>query len=199
MTFLLPSSLAYDPLTWLVWGREVLADDVRAATGPSWKPLTVALAGSLSRFGDAVDELRLSLADGGLGRARRGGTTLPATGQCGGSHLRGASDGRHVAMAAGPPGPLRGLPDAAVLLAIESHLAVGLRRPSPYPSRLALEAGGLALPARLRSSCPAYGCCPSYGAPEASGVRLPVPNRRVPETRRWPLVRCSPSSRTQRG
>src|SRR4051812_47106790 len=53
-SLLLPSAPSYDPWAWLVWGREVLHGDLRTATGPSWKPLTVLLAMPLSLLGGAA-------------------------------------------------------------------------------------------------------------------------------------------------
>jgi hypothetical protein len=42
LSLLLPSELSYDPLAWVVWGREIAHLDLDTAGGPSWKPLPVA-------------------------------------------------------------------------------------------------------------------------------------------------------------
>ena len=51
----------YDAWAWLVWGRELTHLRFDAATGPSWKPLTVALAAALSLAGDSAPALWLVL------------------------------------------------------------------------------------------------------------------------------------------
>jgi len=62
LTLALPSEPSYDPWAWIIWGREVLAGDLRTATGPSWKPLPVLFTAPLSLFGDAAPELWLLVA-----------------------------------------------------------------------------------------------------------------------------------------
>jgi hypothetical protein len=47
----------YDAWAWLVWGRELAGLTLDVSSGPSWKPLTVALALPLSAAGDAAPEL----------------------------------------------------------------------------------------------------------------------------------------------
>ncbi len=37
-----PSELSYDPLAWVVWGREIAHLGLDTSGGPSWKPLLVA-------------------------------------------------------------------------------------------------------------------------------------------------------------
>lgn len=51
----------YDAWAWLVWGRELAAFGLDISSGPSWKPLTVALAVPLSLAGDLAPELWLAL------------------------------------------------------------------------------------------------------------------------------------------
>jgi hypothetical protein len=41
LTLLLPSEPSYDPMAWLVWGRELATFQLDTAGGPSWKPLPV--------------------------------------------------------------------------------------------------------------------------------------------------------------
>lgn len=42
-TLLLPSEPSYDPLAWLIWGRELVHLHLDTSGGPSWKPLPVAV------------------------------------------------------------------------------------------------------------------------------------------------------------
>ena len=39
LSLLLPSELSYDPLAWVVWGREIAHLGLDTSGGPSWKPL----------------------------------------------------------------------------------------------------------------------------------------------------------------
>ena len=61
-TIILPGVPSYDPWAWIVWGREVLAADLRTATGPSWKPLPILFTAPFSLFGEAAPELWLVVA-----------------------------------------------------------------------------------------------------------------------------------------
>ncbi len=65
LSLLLPSAPDYDPLAWLVWGREVAALDLDTSSGPAWKPLPVAVTALLSFAGDAATSLWLVLARAG--------------------------------------------------------------------------------------------------------------------------------------
>lgn len=58
---LLPSAPSYDAWAWLVWGRELLALELDASAGPSWKPLPVLIAAPLSAFGEVAPELWLAV------------------------------------------------------------------------------------------------------------------------------------------
>ncbi len=51
LTLLLPAAPGYDPLAWLVWGREVAHLSLDTSSGPSWKPLPVAVAALLAPLG----------------------------------------------------------------------------------------------------------------------------------------------------
>ena len=42
LSLLLPSELGYDPLAWVIWGREIAHFVLDTTGGPSWKPLPVA-------------------------------------------------------------------------------------------------------------------------------------------------------------
>jgi hypothetical protein len=55
----LPGSPAYDPWAWIVWGREVAHLDLSTPSGPSFKPLPVAVTTVLSIFGGAAPALWL--------------------------------------------------------------------------------------------------------------------------------------------
>jgi hypothetical protein len=41
VSLVLPSEPSYDPLAWLIWGREIANFHIDTAGGPSWKPLPV--------------------------------------------------------------------------------------------------------------------------------------------------------------
>ena len=51
----------YDAWAWLVWGRELAHLGLDASSGPSWKPLPVALTAPLSLAGDGAPALWLVL------------------------------------------------------------------------------------------------------------------------------------------
>ena len=51
----------YDAWAWLVWGRELTHGGLDLSSGPSWKPLAVAITSVLSLFGDAAPSLWLVL------------------------------------------------------------------------------------------------------------------------------------------
>jgi hypothetical protein len=59
LSLLLPSALTYDPLAWLIWGREIVHLDLSTTFGPSWKPLPVAIDTVLSFTGAAAPWLWL--------------------------------------------------------------------------------------------------------------------------------------------
>jgi hypothetical protein len=48
------AAVSYDPMEWLIWGREVIHLDLVTTAGPSWKPLPVLFTAPFSAFGDAV-------------------------------------------------------------------------------------------------------------------------------------------------
>lgn len=58
-SLLVAAEPVYDAWAWLVWGRELTELRLDLTTGPSWKPLTVALAVALSPAGDAAPALWL--------------------------------------------------------------------------------------------------------------------------------------------
>jgi hypothetical protein len=55
----IPSAPAYDPWSWIVWGREVLAGDLQTEGAISWKPLPVLFTAPFSLFGAAAPDLWL--------------------------------------------------------------------------------------------------------------------------------------------
>lgn len=65
VSLLLPWALAFDPWSWLVWGREVAGLELDTAGGPSWKPLPVVATTVLTLAGGAAPALWLVLARAG--------------------------------------------------------------------------------------------------------------------------------------
>ena len=49
-----PSAPSYDPWSWLIWGREVIAWDLDTRSGPAWKPLPVAVTTVLAIGGESA-------------------------------------------------------------------------------------------------------------------------------------------------
>ena len=60
-SLLLPSQPSYDPLAWLIWGRELAHLQLDTAGGPSWKPLPVLVNALLAPFGVVDHEVPASL------------------------------------------------------------------------------------------------------------------------------------------
>jgi hypothetical protein len=60
-SLLLPSQPSYDPLAWLIWGRELAHVQLDTAGGPSWKPLPVLVTALLAPFGVVDHEWPASL------------------------------------------------------------------------------------------------------------------------------------------
>ena len=54
VSLLLPSEPSYDPLAWLIWGRELAHFHLDTNGGPSWKPLPVAFTTLIAPL-DKVD------------------------------------------------------------------------------------------------------------------------------------------------
>lgn len=61
-SLLLASTLAYDPFSWLIWGREVLHLELHTDAGSAWKPLPALIDTVLAPTGDAAPTLWLLLA-----------------------------------------------------------------------------------------------------------------------------------------
>jgi hypothetical protein len=49
-SLLLPSEPSYDPLAWLIWGRELAHFQLDTSGGPSWKPLPVFVTALLAPY-----------------------------------------------------------------------------------------------------------------------------------------------------
>jgi hypothetical protein len=125
LSLLFPSAPTYDPWAWLVWGREILHLDLSTVAGPSWKPLPVFFTTPFALFGGAAPALWLVVARAGailavvlaFCVARRLGGVVAGAAAAGGLviapwFLRNSALGNS-----------EGLMAAAVLAAIERHLA----------------------------------------------------------------------------
>ena len=62
LTLALPWALAFDPWSWLVWGRDVTRLELDTSGGPSWKPLPVVATTVLAAAGGLAPALWLVLA-----------------------------------------------------------------------------------------------------------------------------------------
>ena len=60
-SLLLPSEPSYDPLAWLIWGRELAHFQLDTAGGPSWKPLPVFVTALFAPLGKVDHELPVAL------------------------------------------------------------------------------------------------------------------------------------------
>lgn len=78
LTLLAPWALAFDPWSWVVWGREVTRLELDTAGGPSWKPLPVVASTALALTGGAAPALWLVLARAGALLALAGAAVLAA-------------------------------------------------------------------------------------------------------------------------
>jgi hypothetical protein len=129
LTLLAPYALAFDPLAWLVWGRETTRLELDTTSGPSWKPLPVLFTTPFALAGGAADELWLIV-------ARAGGLLAVAGAYALGARLAGrwAGVAGAAAMALSPwwafntaLGNSEGLLAAATVWAVVAHVA-GHRR-----------------------------------------------------------------------
>ena len=75
LSLLLPSELGYDPLAWVVWGREVVHFVLDTTGGPSWKPLPVVFTALVAPLGELDRDLPPML---WMVVARAGGLLAPA-------------------------------------------------------------------------------------------------------------------------
>jgi hypothetical protein len=147
LSLLGPSVPTYDPWSWIVWGREVVALDLQTTNGPSWKPLPVLFTAPFSLFGDAAPLLWLWVARAGwlaaLVLAYRLGARLagPLAGGVAAALLLLVPDWLRYAA----HGNAEGLVAALALGAVEAHLAgrrgaalglaylLALARPEAWP------------------------------------------------------------------
>jgi hypothetical protein len=58
----IPSEPTYDPMAWLVWGREITQGTLVTDTGPSWKPLPILFTTPFALAGGAAPALWLVVA-----------------------------------------------------------------------------------------------------------------------------------------
>lgn len=147
LSLLLPWALAFDPLAWLVWGRETGRLTLDTTTGPSWKPFPVLFTVPFALWEQAAPALWLIVARAGGLLALVGAYVL-------GTRLAGRWAGAAaVAAVALSPwwlfntalGNSEGLLGAAVLWAVIAHLdgrtraalafgtAAALMRPEAWP------------------------------------------------------------------
>jgi hypothetical protein len=129
LSLLAPYALAFDPLAWLVWGRETTRLALDTTSGPSWKPFPVLFTTPFSLAGGAAPALWLLVARAGGLLAVAGAYALAA--RLGG---RWAGVAAAAAMALSPwwafntaLGNSEGLLAAAAVWAVYAHLA-GHRR-----------------------------------------------------------------------
>ena len=128
-SLLLPWAPGYDPLAWLVWGREVASLQLDTTSGPAWKPLPVAVTALLSPAGEAAAALWVALARAGalaavVAAAALAARLAPARGRW----LAGCSAAVALLLAEGfvqgaALGYSEGLLAALALLAVERHAA----------------------------------------------------------------------------
>ncbi|HYN52903.1 MAG TPA: hypothetical protein VES62_18430 [Thermoleophilaceae bacterium] len=52
LSLLLPSELSYDPVAWVLWGREIAHFQLDTSGGPSWKPLPVVFTTLVAPLGE---------------------------------------------------------------------------------------------------------------------------------------------------
>jgi hypothetical protein len=175
LSLLRPYALAFDPMAWNVWGREVGRLTLDTSSGPSWKPFPVLFTTPLALFGSAAPSLWLIVARAGGLLALAGAFALAT--RLGGRWAGAAA----VAVMALSPwwafntalGNSEGLLAAAVLWAVIAHLsgrrrtalalltAAALMRPEAWPflgaygvwlwrrnpaDRLAVVLAGLSIP-----------------------------------------------------
>ncbi len=148
LSLLGPRALTYDPMAWLIWGREVIDGSLETRFGPSWKPLPLLFTTPFSLLGhDAAALLWLFVARTGalfaLVLAWRMARRLagPAAGWLAAAGL--GLSGAYVSYAM--RGQSEGLLAAASLGAVERHLdgrrgqafalaiAAALCRPEVWP------------------------------------------------------------------
>ena len=154
LSLLLPCALAFDPLAWSVWGREVGRLALDTTTGPSWKPFPVLFTTPLALFGGAAPALWLIVARAGGLLALAGAFVLAdaARRALGGRRGRGRDGALAVVGCSTPRSATpRACSAAAVLWAVVAHLAGRHRARAGAADRRRADAPrGVAVPRRLR-------------------------------------------------
>ncbi len=152
LSLLLPWALAFDPWSWVGWGRDVTRLELDTSGGPSWKPLPVVATTVLAFAGGAAPALWLVLARAGGLLALAGAAVL--AGRLAGPAAAGAAAAVAATLAIELSswwffntalGNSEGLLAAAVLWAAVAHLegrtrvalflglAAALLRPEAWP------------------------------------------------------------------
>ena len=147
LSLLLPSAPTYDPMAWLIWGREIAHLGLSTTDGPSWKPLPVAFTTLFAPTGSAAPWLWLVV-------ARSGGLIALAMSYRVAARLAGRAAGliaaaglalSHEWMRDSWLGNSEGVLLALLLLAVDRHLSerprqalvlgflAGLLRPEAWP------------------------------------------------------------------
>ena len=163
------ASASYDPIEWLIWGREVIHLDLVTSAGPSWKPLPVLFTAPFSVFRDAVAPtlwLAVARAGGILGVLLAYRVAARVAGRLGGALAVAALILELNYLVDGERGETEALMVALVLLATSaSRGAIAARSwPGPAPPCCA--------PRRGRSSPPtACGCWRATAARPNGGGR----------------------------
>jgi hypothetical protein len=93
-----PAASSYDPLAWLLWGRELAAGSLDTAEGPAFKPLPVVVCTLLAPLGDAAPLAWVTIARAGA-LAAAGLAFILARRLAGGSLLAGVAGAAGVVFA----------------------------------------------------------------------------------------------------
>ena len=78
LSLALPWALAFDPMAWVLWGREITRGTLYTSAGPSWKPLPVLFTTPFALAGDAAPALWLVVGRAGALLALAGAARLAA-------------------------------------------------------------------------------------------------------------------------
>jgi hypothetical protein len=178
-SLLLPWAPGYDPLAWLVWGREAAALELDTTAGPAWKPLPVLVTTLVAPAGEAAAALWIVLARAGaLAAVSASGLLAARLAPAGWRALAAGTAALTLLLADGfvqgaALGYSEGLLVALALLAVERHLAA---RPG---QALALAGAAALLRPETWPFLVLYGCWawlrrPSL-RPLVAGLALAVP------------------------
>jgi hypothetical protein len=78
LSLALPWALAFDPMAWVLWGREITRGTLYTSAGPSWKPLPVLFTTPFALAGGAAPALWLVIGRAGALLALAGAARLAA-------------------------------------------------------------------------------------------------------------------------